>query len=65
MNDVLLSGGVFYSWRQLDSDNSRGWGTPDLVSTPSYSCELRKLYLLFCPYRTDVRVLVIVIDLFM
>ena len=22
-----ILGGVFYSWRQLDADNSRGWGT--------------------------------------
>ncbi len=33
----MCIGGVFYSWRQLDSDNSRGWGTLDLVSTPDYS----------------------------
>ena len=32
-----ILGGVFYSWRQLDADNSRGWGTRELVSTPDYS----------------------------
>ncbi len=33
-----LLGGVFYTWRQLDEDNSRGWGDrSDLSSTEEYS----------------------------
>ncbi len=32
-----ILGGVFYSWRELDRDNSRGWGTSDLVSSEEYS----------------------------
>ncbi len=32
-----LLGGVFYTWRQLDEANERGWGTTELVSTPEYS----------------------------
>ena len=32
-----LLGGVFYTWRQLDEKNERGWGTHDLVSTDDYS----------------------------
>lgn len=32
-----LLGGVFYSWRQLDPKNERGWGTNELVSTEDYS----------------------------
>eukprot|EP00095_Tigriopus_kingsejongensis_P002615 snap_masked-scaffold1452_size40707-processed-gene-0.5 protein:Tk02615 transcript:snap_masked-scaffold1452_size40707-processed-gene-0.5-mRNA-1 annotation:"protein serac1" len=32
-----LLGGVFYSWRQLDAQNERGWGTPDLISSEDYS----------------------------
>jgi len=32
-----LLGGLFYTWRQIDHDNSRGWGTADLVSSSDYS----------------------------
>ena len=32
-----LLGGAFYTWRQEDPGNSRGWGTSDLVSTEDYS----------------------------
>lgn len=32
-----LLGGVFYSWRQLDLDNSRGWGTDELISSENYA----------------------------
>lgn len=32
-----LLGGVFYSWRQLDVKNERGWGTANLVSSEDYS----------------------------
>ena len=32
-----LLGGLFYTWRQIDHDNSRGWGTADLISSPDYS----------------------------
>ena len=32
-----LLGGVFYTWRQADPNNSRGWGSTDLVSSDDYS----------------------------
>ena len=33
-----LLGGLFYTWRQIDHDNSRGWDSnSDLVSTQDYS----------------------------
>jgi len=32
-----LLGGVFYTWRQADPGNTRGWGTSDLVSSQDYS----------------------------
>ena len=32
-----LLGGVFYSWRQSDPKNIRGWGTTDLISSQDYS----------------------------
>ena len=32
-----LLGGAFYTWRQEDTGNTRGWGKADLVSSEDYS----------------------------
>ena len=32
-----LLGGAFYTWRQADPENARGWGRSDLVSSDDYS----------------------------
>ena len=32
-----LLGGAFYTWRQEDAGNTRGWGRADLVSSDDYS----------------------------